>query len=132
MKGIGYISPKLQSMIENAKLKASHALEPGVLEVGNVNLIDRPVLPTPDNGWKSVNTITIGIGDGKTALIPTVIEGIQHSNKEAIEHFKKTREHMGIFSSQEAADAFDEKLHQDLGWIGSKNKWDDNSEGQEE
>lgn len=127
---IGNISPKLKSMIENAKLKASHAMAPGILEVGNVNLIDRPQLPKPDKGYQTAYTMTAGIEDGKIALLPTVIEGKQYTPKEAFEHFKKTGEHMGIFSSREHADAFDKQLHEDLGWLGSKNKWSDNTEAQ--
>ncbi len=132
MKGIGYVSPKLQSMIDNAKLKASHALAPGILEVGNVNLIDRPGLPTPDNGYGNVFTGTFGIEDGKTVLLPTIVDGIKLSPKEAFQHFKKTGEHMGIFESASAANAFDKKLHEDMGWLGSKNKWGDETEGQGE
>ena len=128
MKGIGYVSPKLQSMIDNAKLKASHALFPGTLEVGNVNLIDRPQLPTPDNGYGTVSTSTFDIDGGKTVLLPTIIEGIKYSPKEAFQHFKDTGEHMGIFENRKAADAFDKKLHEDMGWIGSKNKWSDSDE----
>src|SRR3954470_9925760 len=132
MKGIGYVSPKLQSMIDNAKLKASHAMAPGILEVGNVNLIDRPKFPTPDKGYQTVFTMTAGVDGGKVALLPRVIEGKMHTPKEAFEHFKNTGEHMGIFSSREAADKFDEQLHQDMGWIGSKNKWDDTTGSQGE
>lgn len=127
---IGYISPKLKSMIENAKIKASHAMAPGILEVGNVNLVDRPAIPTPDKGYQTVYTMTAGIDNGKTALLPTVIEGKQYSPKEAFNHFKKTGEHLGIFKSQEHADAFDEQLHKDMGWMGSKNKWSDQSGSQ--
>lgn len=129
---IGNVSPKLKSMIENAKLKASHAMAPGILEVGNVNLIDRPQLPTPDRGYQTVYTMTAGIDNGKTVLLPRVIEGKMHTPEEAIKHFKKTGEHMGIFESRKHADAFDEQLHKDLGWIGSKNTWDDSSESGDE
>lgn len=127
---IGYVSPKLKSMLENAKLKASHAMAPGILEVGNVNLIDRPEIPTPDKGRQTVFTMTAGIDDGKTALLPTVIEGKQYTPKEAFEHFKKTGEHMGIFENEESANAFDKQLHEDMGWIGQKNKWSDESDSE--
>ncbi len=130
MKGIGYVSPKLQSMIDNAKLKASHALAPGIMEVGNVNLIDRPKLLTPDKGYQTVFTMTAGLDGGKTVLLPRVIEGFMHTPQEAMKHFKETGEHMGIFDTQKNADAFDEQLHKDMGWNGPKNKWDDNSQAQ--
>lgn len=132
MKGIGYISPTLESMIENAKLKASHAMAPGILEVGNVNLIDRPQLPQPDKSYQTAYTMTADIDKGRTVLLPTVIEGKQYTPKEAFEHFKKTGEHMGIFENRKSADAFDKQLHEDLGWTGSKNQWSDNSDSEEE
>lgn len=132
MSDIGYISPKLQSMIDNAKLKASHAMAPGIIEVGNVNLIDRPQLPLPDKGYQTAFTMTAGLDGDKTVLLPRVIEGKMHTPQEAMKHFKETGEHMGIFESQQHADAFDKQLHEDLGWLGAKNKWSDTSASKEE
>jgi hypothetical protein len=129
---IGYISPKLKEMIENAKIKSSHANAPGILEVGNVNLYNRPGLPTPDKGYGNTFSGTHEIEGGRTVLLPHIVNGIKLSGKEAFEHFKKTGEHMGIFKSRKHADAFDKKLHEDMGWLGSKNVWDDTSDAQGE
>ena len=129
---IGNISPKLKQMIENAKIKSSHAMAPGLVELGNVNLFDRPQLPSPDNGYGTVSTSTFDIDDGNTVLLPTIIEGIKYSPKEAFQHFKDTGEHMGIFKSRKEADSFDKKLHEDMGWVGKNNKWPDTDEDQGE
>jgi hypothetical protein len=124
---IGKISPKLKAMIENAKIYSKQALHPGIVEVGNVNLYDRPGLPGPEVGsYGNIFTGTHEIGGGKVALLPHIVNGIKLSSKEAFDHFKKTGEHAGIFDSEAAADAFDEQLHEDMGWRGSKNKWSDN------
>lgn len=126
---IGYISPKLKSMIENAKIYSKQALHPGIVEVGNVNLYDRPGLPSPEKGgYGNIFTGTHEIEGGKIALLPHIVNGIKLSGKEAFEHFKRTGEHAGIFNSREAADAFDKQLHEDMGWLGSSNKWSDTSD----
>lgn len=123
-KGIDYLSPKIKSHIENAKLKALFANAPGLLEMATTNLVDRPGLPSPDRGYGNIFTGTFGIEGGKTALLPTIINGIKYSPKEAFEHFKNTGEHAGIFASKEQADAFDKLLHEHMGWIGKRNKWE--------
>lgn len=125
---IGYISPKLKSMIENAKIYSKQALHPGIVEVGNVNLIDRPGLPGIEKGaWGNIFTGTHELEGGKIALLPHIVNGVKLSGKEAFDHYKKTGEHAGIFESEASADAFDKQLHEDMGWLGSKNKWSDNS-----
>ncbi len=95
----------------------------GMAKQGNIDLINRPKISTPDGGWQSVYTMTAGIDNGKTVLLPRIVNGKVLSEKDAFNHFKKTGEHMGMFHSQEAADAYDKKLHQDMGWIGKHNIW---------
>ena len=48
------------------------------------------------------NTITIE-SDGKFFNIPTVIKGKQLTDKQAFQHFKKTRKNFGIFRKLEGA-----------------------------
>ena len=122
--GIDYLSPKIKAYLQDAKIRALHANAPGMLEMGNINLTDRPGFPTPDNGYSNAITGTFGIDGGRTVLLPTVVNGILHNANEAFEHFKNTGEHMGIFDSRKAADAFDKALHEQMGWTGKKNKWE--------
>lgn len=102
----------------------------GMLVPGNIDLDNRPVVRDQKDKreYSTVSTATFGIdesGDenGKTVLLPTIVNGKRVSEKEAFNHFKETGEHMGIFSTRAAADKFDEQLHQDKGWIGERNKW---------
>lgn len=88
----------------------------GLLETGNIDIMNRPSVPTPGHPGmtSSVRTITIG-QDKRFILIPTVIKvGGKWkvvSNAEAIAHYKKTGEHLGIFKSEAEADAYAEALH---------------------
>jgi hypothetical protein len=41
-----------------------------------------------------------------------VIDGRVVSNEEAVKHFRKTRQHLGIFATREEANAAAELLHE--------------------
>lgn len=84
----------------------------GLLETGNIDINNRPVMKNPDGSISTEQSITIGIDGGKQVLIPTIINGQKVSNEQAIEHFKKTGEHLGIFDSPENADAYGNALHE--------------------
>lgn len=90
---------------------------------GNINLEDRPKVWNKDGGYSTVKTITAEF-DGKTVLLPTIINGKEVTPKEAKEHYVKTGEHLGIFKNQNDADKYDEQLHKRMGWLGDLNKWD--------
>lgn len=83
----------------------------GLTTAGNLNLHKRPVVLNPDGSISTVKTISIGTDAGEV-LLPTVIDGKVVSNKEAIAHYMKTGEHLGIFDTPEHADAYSEVLHQ--------------------
>jgi len=90
----------------------------GMIAPGNIDLTNRPVVNNPDGTTSTVRTITIE-DDGKTILIPTVVNGKIVSNQEAIDHYKKTGENMGTFSSEDAAEEYDKDLHNRMGWNGA-------------
>ncbi len=96
---------------------------PGMISPGNIDIANRPKLQNEDGSYSTMSTITIGV-DGKTALIPTVIDGIRYSNKEAIDYFKKTNESFGIFDSEQSANKYDEQMHKNNGLTGAKNVWE--------
>lgn len=83
----------------------------GMLDLGNIDLNSRKVLKNPDGSISTEQSISIEM-DGKEVLIPTVIDGRKVSDPEAIDHFKKTGEHLGIFESPDAATAYADVLHQ--------------------
>lgn len=83
----------------------------GMTEQGNLDLNARPVVKNADGSISTVRTITI-TDDKGAILIPTVIGDRVVSNAEAIDHYKRTGEHLGRFKSQDAADKYGEALHE--------------------
>jgi hypothetical protein len=84
----------------------------GLLIPGNINLNNRPVVHNPDGSISTVRSITITDNQGRAILIPTVVNGRVVSNDEAINHYRQTGEHLGVFSNEPAANAYAQNLHQ--------------------
>lgn len=77
---------------------------------GNIDLNNRKVLKE-GNHYKTENSITIGLSNGKQAIIPTVINGVQFSKEDAVNYFSKTGEHLGIYDSIREADDAANSIH---------------------
>jgi len=83
----------------------------GMLEAGNINIHNRPVVHNPDGTISTVRTISINDGTGEV-LIPTVSEdGRIMSDREAMDTYGKTGKHFWKFDSPEDATAFAQNLH---------------------
>lgn len=82
----------------------------GLLKAGNIEAFDRPILENDDGSYSTTSSMSIGTDEGEV-LIPTVVDGVRLSKEDAIAHYHKTGEHLGIFSSAEDADAFADDLH---------------------
>ena len=78
---------------------------------GNIDLTNRPKVSNPDGSYSTVRTIGIEVDGGRHINIPTVINGKVVSNEEAINHFKKTGQHLGIYKSRKEADDAADQLH---------------------
>lgn len=104
----------------------------GLLSEGNIDLDNRPNVDNGDGTYSTVRTMTFEDDKGRTILVPTVINGEVVSDDDAIKHYRKTGEHMGIFSSQDAADKYDQQLHKEKGWVGENNQWANQGESMDD
>ncbi|NDH64544.1 MAG: hypothetical protein EBY18_23525, partial [Alphaproteobacteria bacterium] len=95
------------------QVPAGGARPAGMVEEGNIDLHARPIVKNPDGGYSTVNTMTFGIDGGKFINIPGVDDKRQLSKDEALEQYKKTGKHLGVFSSQKAAEDAANALHLD-------------------
>lgn len=87
----------------------------GMVEPGNIDLDNRPVLNNGPRSISTIQSITITIDGGRGVLIPTIVNGRRVSEEEAIQHFERTGEHLGIFRSEEEASAYGKALSAQMG-----------------
>ena len=83
-----------------------------MIEQGNINLSARPRVVNPDGSISTVRSMSVNI-EGKETLIPTVSPGGRMlSDQEAIDLYRQTGQHLGKFSSIEAANRYAKALHE--------------------
>jgi hypothetical protein len=92
--------------------------DPDLIEAGNIDLTNRPSVPIGDGRRASVRTTGFNFG-GKEVNLPTVSDdGRLLSNEEAIEQYKRTGRHLGVYKTPEGAARAAEALHLDQEAMG--------------
>ncbi len=103
---------------------AVDALPNGLLKKGNINLFQRPSVPTPGHPGmhSSVRSITITDDQGHAYLIPTVVRTAKGwrvvSNQKAIQTWRRTGQHLGYFANEAAANSYAGILHRQQALMG--------------
>lgn len=82
----------------------------GLVAPGNLDINARKVYRGPGGDFRTENSISIGTDQGEV-IIPTVVNGRQLTEEEAIRHYEQTGENLGAFSSPDAAEKYAESLH---------------------
>lgn len=98
-------APKLPELFVVGKPK-------GIVETGNINILARPQVKLPDGSVATVRSMSFSDDSGNEILVPTVSpDGKLLSEKQAIDLYYKTGQHLGKFKTPEAASSYAEKLH---------------------
>lgn len=85
---------------------------PGLMEQGNIDLANRPVVRNPDGSYSTVRSMSFEDNSGREILVPTVSpDGKILSNRDAMELYGKTGQNLGKFDTPKDADMYAEALH---------------------
>ena len=87
----------------------------GLLSQGNIDLASRPTVQNQDGSISTVRSLSVGMeigGKPVQVLVPTVSDdGRIMSDEEAIETFRRTGRHLGMFDTPENATIYALNLH---------------------
>jgi hypothetical protein len=86
-------------------------MPPGMIQPGNIDVYQRPIINNPDGTISTVNSMSFGMGPGREVLIPGVSSTSLLSPEQAWRQYLQTKQHLGIFSTPAAADVYGQWLH---------------------
>jgi hypothetical protein len=90
---------------------------PGTRALPNIDLGQRPVVHNADGTISTLAPIAINLGD-TWVLVPTIAaDGRVMSSDEAAVTYDRSGQHLGIFDSRDAADAYAHQLHRQQEWL---------------
>jgi hypothetical protein len=103
-------SPKGGQFTSGGSGRSSVGSVGSVFTAGNIDLSKQIPVKNKDGSVSTVRSITIG-EDGRSVLIPTVVNGKIVSNGEAIAEYRKTGRHLGKYATAAEAQDAARELH---------------------
>jgi hypothetical protein len=92
--------------------RSSSSLPTGMIEPGNIDLDARPIVENSNGSYSTVLSRGFNI-DGREVLLPTVSDdGHILTDDEAVEQYRRTGKHLGIFDTAADSNAYAESLHE--------------------
>lgn len=87
---------------------------PGMVEQGNIDLDNRPVVPTPTGGFATVRSASFGMSDGYEYLLPSVTQDGRtlYWAPDIVKQYEKTGQFLGKFKDPYSADEYARALHE--------------------
>ena len=105
-----------------AELSRPSARLNALVEPTNIDLYNRPQVAMPDGSYATIRSAGFNL-DGREVLLPTVSpDGRLLSDDEAVELYRRTGKHLGIYGTPEASEAYGRFLSQQQGRIYGKGR----------
>lgn len=82
----------------------------GMITPGNIDLTRTPRIKNPDGSVSTVRSMSFGDDQGET-LVPTVSPTGILDDEQAVDQYRRTGQHLGVFDTPENATAYAEQLH---------------------
>jgi hypothetical protein len=99
------------SPVPRSALYALPGKWPGMLRPGSIDLRARPVVHNPDGSISTVLSTSFSDNKGREVLVPQVVGGRVVSPQAAWKNYLSTGQHLGMFKTPAAADAYAQALH---------------------